>query len=115
MRLERERVIGILFIDTAGNNAVNPDSIHGATQLMAEAERAPAIRALIVTSTNKSLFCPGLDFPTLMGKSRAEMAAFFQTLLGLTRRKLAYPKPKVYALNGHTLAAGAILALTGDS
>jgi len=41
MRLEREREIGILFIDTERNNAVNPDSIHEANQLMDEAERDP--------------------------------------------------------------------------
>lgn len=114
MRLERERDVGILLIDTERNNAVNPDSIHEANELMDEAERDPTIRALIVTSTHKSLFCPGLDLPTLMGKPRAEMAAFFEALQGLVRRKLAYPKPEVYALNGHTLAAGVLLALTGE-
>lgn len=114
MRLERQDGVGILIIDTERNNAINDDSIREAHQLMDEAERDPAIRALVVTSTHKTLFCPGVDLPALMGHSRAEMRAFFEAATGLVRRKFAYPKPEVYALNGHTIAAGCMMALAGD-
>lgn len=114
MRLERERDIGILLIDTERNNAVNPDSIHEANELMDEAERDPTIRALIVTSTHKSLFCPGLDLLTLMGKPRPRWRLSSGLSRGSYVVSLAYPKPEVYALNGPTLAAGVLLALTGE-
>jgi 3,2-trans-enoyl-CoA isomerase len=35
-------------------------------------------------------------------------------MTGLVRRKFAFPKPEVYALNGHTIAAGLMMALAGD-
>ncbi len=114
MRLEREREVGILYIDTERNNAVNPDFVREADGLMDEAEHDPSIRALVVTSTHKSLFCPGLDFPMLLDRPRTEIAALFRGLLESVRRMLVYPKPEVYALNGHTLAGGCILALTGE-
>jgi enoyl-CoA hydratase/carnithine racemase len=43
---------------------------------MDEAEQDPAIRALVVTSSHKSIFCPGVDLQSLMDFSRSEMRAF---------------------------------------
>jgi Delta3-Delta2-enoyl-CoA isomerase len=114
VRLERKDQIGILFIDTARNNAINEDFIAEAHGLMDEAERDPAIRALIVTSSHPTIFCPGVDLPSLMGRSGPEMRTFYDALTGLVRRKVVYPKPEVYALNGHTIAGGCMMALAGD-
>ncbi len=114
MRLERQDQIGIFIIDTDRNNAINIEFIREAHEVMDEAERDSAIRALVVTSTHKSLFCPGVDLPTMMDNSREEMRAFFEALTGIVRRKFAYPKPEVYALNGHTIAGGCMMALAGD-
>lgn len=114
MRLERQDGVGILIIDTDRNNVINQESIREAHQLMDEVEHDPVIRALVVTSTHKSIFCPGVDLPSLMNRSRAEMREFFEALTSLVRRKFAYPKPEVYALNGHTIAGGCMMALAGD-
>jgi Delta3-Delta2-enoyl-CoA isomerase len=114
MKLERHDGVGLLLIDTARNNAINVDSIREAHALMDEAERDPAIRALVVTSTHNSIFCPGVDLPSLMNYSRAQMRAFYDAMTGLVRRKFAYPKPEIYALNGHTIAGGLMMALAGD-
>ena len=114
MKLERHDGIGVLLIDTDRNNAINVDSIRESHALMDEAERDPSIRALIVTSTHASIFCPGVDLPSLMNNSRAEMRAFYEAMTGLVRRKFAYPKPEIYALNGHTIAGGLMMALAGD-
>ncbi|MFQ5897880.1 MAG: enoyl-CoA hydratase/isomerase family protein [Candidatus Methylomirabilia bacterium] len=114
MKLERRDGVGILTIDTERNNAINLEFIREAHQLMDEAEHDPAIRALVVTSTHRSVFCPGVDLPSLIRLSPAEMRAFFEQMTGLVRRKFAFPKPEVYALNGHAIAGGCIMALTGD-
>ena len=114
MKLERQDQAGILYIDTDRNNAINDEFIREAHQLMDEAERDPAIRALVVTSTHKTLFCPGVDLPSLMGRSAPEMRRFYEALTGIMRRKVTYPKPEVYALNGHTIAGGCMMALAGD-
>jgi len=114
MKLERQDQAGILYIDTDRNNAINDEFIREAHELMDEAERDPAIRALVVTSTHKTLFCPGVDLPSLMGRSAPEMRRFYEALTEIVRRKVAYPKPEVYALNGHTIAGGCMMALAGD-
>ena len=77
---------------------------------MAEAESDVTVRALVVTSSRKSIFCPGVDLPSLMGRSGSQVRSFYAALTGLVRRKVAYPKPEVYALNGHTNAGGCMVA-----
>ena len=114
MKLEHQDQIGILYVDTARNNAINADFIREAHELMDEAENDSAVRALVVTSTHKTIFCPGVDLPSLMGCSGPEMRSFYEALTGIVRRKVVYPKPEVYALNGHTIAAGCMMALAGD-
>jgi enoyl-CoA hydratase/carnithine racemase len=114
VKLERHDQIGVFFIDTDRNNAINDDFIREAHALMDEAEADPAIRALVVTSSHKSIFCPGVDLPSLMGRSGPEMRTFYDALTGIVRRKVVYPKPEIYALNGHTIAGGCMMALAGD-
>jgi len=114
VRLSRQDQIGILMIDTERNNAINDDFIREAHELMDEAEADTGIRALVVTSLHKSIFCPGVDLPSLMGRSAPEMRSFYAALTGLVRRKVVYPKPEVYALNGHTIAGGCMMAFAGD-
>jgi Delta3-Delta2-enoyl-CoA isomerase len=114
VKLTRQDQIGILLIDTERKNAINDDFIREAHELMDEAEADATVRALVVTSSHNSIFCPGVDLPSLMGRSRPEMRTFYEALTGLIRRKVAYPKPEVYALNGHTIAGGCMMALAGD-
>ena len=114
MKLAREDQIGILFIDTERNNAINDAFISEAHTLMDEAENDAAIRALVVASSHRSIFCPGVDLPSLMGRSGPQMREFYAALTGLIRRKVGYPKPEVYALNGHCIAGGCMMALAGD-
>ena len=114
MKLERQDQIGILYVDTDRNNAINDDFIREAHALMDDAENDNSIRALVVTSTHKTIFCPGVDLPSMMGRSGPEMRNFYEALTGIVRRKVGYPKPEIYALNGHTIAAGCMMALAGD-
>ncbi|MFQ5899081.1 MAG: enoyl-CoA hydratase/isomerase family protein [Candidatus Methylomirabilia bacterium] len=114
MKLERQDRVGILTIDTEHGNAINRELIREAHELMDEVEHDPMIRALVVASTHRSVFCPGVDLRSLITCSSTEMRAFFEAITGLVQRKFVFPKPEVYALNGHTIAGGCIMALTGD-
>lgn len=114
MRLEKHEGIGILFIDTDNNNTINLEFIREAQQWMDEIEQDPAVKALVVTADHKSMFCPGVDLITVMGYSREELRNFHVETTGLIRRKFLFPKPEVYALNGHTIAGGLMVAATGE-
>ena len=114
MKLERSDGVGILTIDTPRNNAVNPDFIRECHELLDQVEADDAIRALVVTSSHRSLFSPGADLPFLIPLAPHDIRAYFEGVTSLVRRKFGFPKPKVCALNGHAVAAGCFMALTGD-
>ncbi len=94
VKLERQDQIGILYVDTARNNAINDDFIREAHELMDEAETDSAIRALVVTATHKTIFCPGVDLLSLMGRSGPEMRSFYETLTGSCAARSFIPSPR---------------------
>ncbi|MEE8435072.1 MAG: enoyl-CoA hydratase-related protein, partial [bacterium] len=102
MRLERRGNIGVLYIDTDNNNAINFDFITESHRWMDEIEQDPGLDALVVTASHKTLFSPGVDLVTVMGYSREELRRFYEEITALIRRKFLFSKPEVYALNGHT-------------
>lgn len=114
MRLERCDNIGVLYIDTDNNNAINFDFITESHQWMDEIEQDSGLDALVVTASHKTLFSPGVDLVTVMGYPREELRRFYEETTALIRRKFLFPKPEVYALNGHTIAGGLMMAATGD-
>lgn len=114
MRLERHGNIGLLYIDTDRNNAVNFEFIAESHRWMDEVEQDPALEALVVTAGHKTLFSPGVDLVTVLGYPRDELRRFYEETTGLIRRKFLFPKPEVYALNGHTVAGGLMMAGTGE-
>lgn len=93
MKLERQDQVGVLYIDAGRNNAINDDFIREAHELMDKAEADPAIRALVVTSSHKSIFCPGVDLPSLMGRSGPQMRTFYEALASSGARSLT-PSPR---------------------
>lgn len=115
MRLERHDNIGVLYIDTDNNNTINIDFITESHRWMDEIEQDPGIDALVVTASHKTLFSPGVDLVTVMGYSREKLRRFYEEITALIRRKFLFPKPEVYALNGHTIAGGLMMAATGES
>jgi enoyl-CoA hydratase/carnithine racemase len=65
------------------NNAINDEFIREAHLLTDEAEHDPGIRTLVVTSSHKTIFCPGVDLPSLAGCSAPEMRRFYEALTGI--------------------------------
>ncbi len=82
---------------------------------MDEAEADDAVRALVVTASGDRMFSPGVDLPTVFGYDEGGVRRFFDEMTRLVRRKFAFPKAEVYALNGHAIAGGSIMALAGEA
>lgn len=114
MKLERQDQIGKLDVDTERGNVISDAFIAEFLALLDAAEADPAVRALVVTASRPSIFCPGIDLASMFGRSGPEVRAFYTALTGLVRRTLMFPKPTVFALNGETLAGGCMVALAGD-
>ncbi len=72
------------------------------------------VRAVILSATGDRFFCNGLDVPALLPLARAELGAFLDRFIGLYTEMYVFPRPLVVAINGHAMAGGLVLALTGD-
>jgi enoyl-CoA hydratase/carnithine racemase len=95
-----------------GENRFNADSLTALEAHLDEVEAAAAPRALVTTATGK-FWSNGLDLGWLGGQGDAA-GPFITRVHALLARVLEMGVPSVAALQGHTFAAGAMLALAHD-
>lgn len=108
-----DRIDDVFVLDLGDTeNRFHPDWLTTVEEHLAVVERAEGPRALVTTATGK-FFSNGLDLDWLGGHGD-QMAAYVARVQELFARVLALPVVTVAALQGHTFAAGAMLALAHD-
>lgn len=95
-----------------GENRFNPDSLDALERDLDEIEAAPTPRALVTAATGK-IWSNGLDLEWMAAHGEEAMP-FVLRVHALLARVLELSVPSVAALQGHTFAAGAMLALAHD-
>jgi enoyl-CoA hydratase/carnithine racemase len=93
-------------------NRFHPDWLAAVGAALDEVEDADGPRALVTAATGK-FFSNGLDLDWL-GAHREQHEDYVADVQALLARLLALPVITVAALQGHTFAAGAMLALSHD-
>lgn len=68
----------------------------------------------VVLAGGPKVFSAGLDVPALLELERDAMLAFWRDFLGLAARLARAPMPVAAAIDGHSPAGGAVLALYCD-
>lgn len=109
--LERDESVFVLTMDD-GENRMNRGWLNAMNQALDEVEAGADPVALVTVGTGK-FYSNGLDLEWMMG-SGIDMPAFVADVERLFARVIAAPYVTVAALNGHTFAAGAMLALCHD-
>jgi Delta3-Delta2-enoyl-CoA isomerase len=93
-------------------NRLHPDLLTALEAVLSEIESGEGAGALVLTGSGK-FFSNGLDLE-YMGANPTEAESVLARVHALFGRVLALEIPTVAALNGHTFAAGAMLALSCD-
>jgi len=93
-------------------NRFHPDWIKSVDGFLDEVAAVEGPRALVTKATGK-FFSNGLDIDWL-GEHSDQATEYVHQVHALFARVLAFPAPTVAALQGHTFAAGAMLALAHD-
>ncbi len=109
--LERDGEVFVLNLGD-GENRFNADWLDAMESCLDEVEGAPTPRALVTTATGK-YWSNGLDLEWMATQGDA-VGPFVLRVHALLARMLELGVPNVAALQGHTFAAGAMLALAHD-
>lgn len=102
--------IGTIRIDDGKRNALAPQVLR---EIYAALDRAEADRATVILTGRDSVFSAGFDL-NVMKRGGPEALRMLRLGYSLTARVLAYPYPVVSACNGHCMAMGVFLMLSGD-
>jgi enoyl-CoA hydratase/carnithine racemase len=108
---ERDGEVVVLRMG-AGENRLSPAMLDAFEVALDAVAAAEGPQALVLTGTGK-FFSNGLDLDHL-GAHPEDLVPYLARVHGLFARLLELPCPTVGALNGHTFAAGAMLAICLD-
>lgn len=96
-----------------GENRLGPNGIDTWNALLDEVIADDAVSSLVVVGTGRH-WSTGLDLDAVSAMSDGARRSFMRSVDLLLGRILVAPIVTVAALNGHTYAAGALLALSHD-
>lgn len=96
-----------------GENRMNAPWLAAINDVLDEVESTPGPKALVTTGTGK-YYSNGLDLDWLVGDESVDMRTWVAGVERLFAHILGAPFVTVAACNGHTFAAGAMLAMSHD-
>lgn len=102
--------VATITLDDGKKNALSRDTF---AELGAAFDRAAADAAVVLLTGREGCFSAGFDLRAL-GAGGPEAARLVLAGFELAARVFAFPAPVVVACNGHAIAMGLFLTLTGD-
>ncbi len=114
IRQEHSNQVAILRLNRGVTNALNLEIISQLAENLQTARDSPEISSIVLGSANEKFFSIGFDIPELLGLSRKDFTAFYQTFNRTCIDLFTLPKPVIAAVTGHAIAGGCILALCCD-
>lgn len=113
LHTKKEEHILHVLLDRGKSNAMDLELVNELIQVLDEAESDPSIEGLIL-SGKEGFFSSGLDLITLFSYDQVQMKAFWSRFMALIKKFVAFSKPSVAAITGHSPAGGCVLALCCD-
>lgn len=112
MQLDRDQNVFVLTMDD-GENRLNDRWLSDFSAALDTVEAASGPRALVTTGSGR-FYSNGLDLEWLTTTEGLDMRQFVADAEKVLARMLSFAAITVAAINGHTFAAGAMLALAHD-
>lgn len=110
---QRSGGIATLTLRRGKVNALNGAVINQLRGTLKTLECDPEVKAIVLTGAGK-FFSFGFDIPEFLSFTKEQFTEYLTSFTELYTYIFLYPKPIVAALNGHTIAAGCMLALACD-
>ena len=112
IELEQQGPVFVATLDR-DENVIDPAFVERFTAILATVEATPGPRSLVTTGTDR-FYSNGLSLPYIETLDPDGLDAFLGTVDRMLARLVAAPFITVAAINGHSIAAGALLALAHD-
>ncbi len=105
--------IAYLTLNRGTSNAINSEMVHELKDMLDNLEKDEQIGGLILTG-NEGFFSAGLDLIELYNYNEAEIKQFWHDFLDMVAVFVAFKKPMISAISGHSPAGGCVLAICSD-
>lgn len=105
--------IAVLALDRGRSNAINSEMVSELHQMVRNIEKDDSIAGLILTGKD-GFFSAGLDLIELYDYDQEKIKEFWKDFLNLVTTLVAFRKPMIAAISGHSPAGGCVLAICCD-
>lgn len=102
--------IATITLDDGKVNVLSPQML---AEINAALDRATADRAVVIVTGREGMFSAGFDLRVLTAGG-PDALGMLRSGFELAERLLSFPMPAVIACNGHAVAMGVFLLLSGD-
>jgi enoyl-CoA hydratase/carnithine racemase len=113
IQLIKKEHYSIIQLDRGKSNPINAQMVAELRSAVAELAADEKVKGAILAG-KEHFFSAGLDLPELITYSHAEFETFWKEFMYLLRDLLAFPKPLIAAITGHSPAGGCVLAIGCD-
>lgn len=105
--------IAVLSLDRGRANAINAEMVTELRDMIRNIEDDDNISGLIITG-KEGFFSAGLDLIELYDYDESAIRIFWNDFLDLVSALVAFRKPMISAISGHSPAGGCVIALCSD-
>ena len=106
--------LALITLNRGKSNALNRELITELSDMLHNISNDDNINGVIITG-REHFFSAGLDLIELYGYNEEEAKSFWHLFLDFTAKIIAFKKPMVAAINGHSPAGGCVIALACDA
>ena len=105
--------LAIIGLNRGKSNPINAEMVKELHTIIQSIDNDDNIGGLIITG-KENFFSAGLDLIEIYDYNEDEIEAFWHNFLTLQAKMLAFKKPMVAAISGHSPAGGCVLAMCAD-
>lgn len=113
LQLRKEAQYSILTFDRGKSNPMNLQMFEELIDILKELKEDESTLGVIITG-KENFFSAGLDLPEIMTYDRDKTRYFWKAFMDVIAELVAFPKPLISAITGHSPAGGCIVAIACD-
>ncbi|MDH4270759.1 MAG: enoyl-CoA hydratase/isomerase family protein [Candidatus Aminicenantes bacterium] len=111
--IDRVDGVAVVTLERGKVNALNEPFVDELTGIFEDLKGDDGVKAVVLAGRGP-FFSFGFDIPEFLGYAKNDFLRFLRKFTQLYAKMFVFTKPLLAALNGHTVAGGCMLALTGD-